>query len=80
MKEKKRHNYPWTAREMDRMRRAAKRGDSARVTADALGRSTGAVKWKAMVEGVRFHAINQPRGAQVKATRTRRRNQRRRTS
>jgi hypothetical protein len=49
---------------------------SSRQAASELGRSTGAVKYKAMVEGVRFHNINQPPGAQRKALKTRRRRER----
>lgn len=46
------------------MRKLAKAKKSARLAALELGRSTGAVKYAAMVRGIRFHAINQPRGVQ----------------
>ena len=34
-----------------------------------VGRSTGAVKYKAMVEGIRFRFIDQPAGVQKKLAR-----------
>jgi hypothetical protein len=55
---------PWTATDLLKLRGYAKEGLSARQAAEKLGRSTGAVKFKAMVERVRFRAINQPRGTQ----------------
>lgn len=55
---------PWTPRELLRLRGMAKRKQSARQAAAELGRTPGAVKFKAMTEGIRFHAIEQPRGAQ----------------
>lgn len=73
---KPRDNRPWLDSEIKRTRAMARRGMSSRQVAARLGRSTGAVKFKAMVEGVRFHAIEQPKGAQVKAIKTRRRNER----
>lgn len=60
----KKHNAPWQARELKRLRALARERMSARLAAAALGRTTGAVKYKAMREGVRFHAIEQPRGVQ----------------
>jgi hypothetical protein len=71
-------NAPWTGTDIKRAREMARRGLSSRQAAAQLGRSTGAVKYKAMVEGIRFHAIEQPRGAQVKAQKTRRRHDRQR--
>lgn len=59
-----RDNRPWTPYDLKRMRAHAAEGMSARQSAQRLGRSHGAVKFKAMVEGVRFHAINQPPGTQ----------------
>lgn len=67
---------PWTRTDLKQARDMARRGMSSRQAARVLGRSTGSVKYKAMVEGVRFHAINQPQGAQIKAVRTRRRRER----
>jgi hypothetical protein len=61
-----RDNKPWTAHDLLRMRGFAKERMSTRQAAAKLGRSTGAVKFKAMVEGIRFHAIEQPRGTQRK--------------
>ena len=42
---------------------------AARLAAKELGRSTGAVKYKAMVEGIRFRFIDQPAGVQKKLAR-----------
>jgi hypothetical protein len=64
---------PWTAADLKKLRAKAKERASARQAAKVLGRTTGAVKFKAMVEGVRFHAIEQPRGVQVKLASRRRR-------
>jgi hypothetical protein len=71
MKSKK-HAKPWTPADMKVMRAKAREGQSARLAAKALGRTPGAVKYKAMVEGVRFHAINQPQGPQKRLARRRR--------
>lgn len=73
---KPRDGLPWTNTEIKRTRSMARRRMSARQAAARLGRSAGAVKYKAMVEGVRFHAIEQPKGAQRKALKTRRRRER----
>lgn len=69
-KAKNRLNEPWTDRDLRVMRQRAREGRSARETADELKRSRGAVAFKAMQEGVSFHAIRQPKGAQRKAQRT----------
>lgn len=68
----KKHNSPWTPADLRRMRKEAVDGASARMAAKALGRTPGAVKYKAMVEGIRFRAINQPQGVQQKLARRRR--------
>lgn len=68
-----RHNQEWTRNDVVRMRALAKEKKSARQAARELGRSTGAVKYKAMVEGVRFHFINQPEGVQRRLARANRR-------
>jgi hypothetical protein len=68
----KKNNQPWTPADMKRMRKDASDGRSAREAAKNLGRTPGAVKYKAMVEGVRFHAINQPQGPQKRLARRRR--------
>lgn len=73
---KPRDNKPWSPHDMKRLRALARERASSRQAAARLGRSQGGVKYKAMVEGIRFHAIEQPRGAQVKALRTRRRRER----
>ena len=57
-------NTPWKPADLAKLRDCAKRKLSSRQAAAELGRSTGAVKYKAMVEHIRFHAINQPRGTQ----------------
>lgn len=43
---------------MKKLRDFAKRRVSARVAAGKLGRSPGAVRYKAMMEGVSFRSIN----------------------
>ncbi len=50
----------WTARDVQIMRSLARRRYSARLAGKALGRSRGAVAFKAMTLGVRFRAIEQP--------------------
>lgn len=62
---------PWSPADVRRMRSLAKRGYSARESAEQLGRSTGATKFKAMTEGIRFSAINQPQGVQRKLAKKR---------
>lgn len=61
-----RHNREWTPYDIKRMRSKARAGLSAREAATELGRTVGAVKYKAMVEGIRFRAIKQPKGPQLK--------------
>jgi regulator of protease activity HflC (stomatin/prohibitin superfamily) len=73
----RKHNAPWTPADLKKMRALAKARLSARLAAKALGRSTGAVKFKAMVEGVRFQFINQPQGVQQRLARRNRRQRRR---
>jgi len=70
-KKMKRHNAPWTPAELLSMRRCAAKGDSSTDFADRTGRSVGAVKWKAMVNGVRFRSIAQPKGVQRKLAKLR---------
>lgn len=72
MKTRQRHNRPWTARELKVLRERAARGRSSREAAVTLRRSPGAVKYKAMVEGVAFNAIRQPKGVQMKLAARRR--------
>lgn len=63
---KKKLGTPWTETDIRVMRSCAKAGESARIAAKKLGRSRGAVAFKAMNEGIRFRSINQPRGVQKK--------------
>lgn len=60
----KKHKAPWSGADLRTMRACAKAGWSARGCARTLGRTRGAVAFKAMTEGVRFHAIKQPPGVQ----------------
>jgi hypothetical protein len=53
-----RHMQEYTPAEMKLMRQLARQRVSARVTALRLGRSPGAVRYKAMVEGISFRSIN----------------------
>jgi hypothetical protein len=69
----RKHNAPWTSADLKKMRALAKAKKSARLAAMELGRSPGAVKYKAMVEGVRFRFIEQPAGVQTRLARRRRR-------
>ena len=57
-KSARKHNAPWTPADLKKMRQLAKQKLSARLAAKELGRSTGAVKYKAMVEGIRFRFIS----------------------
>jgi hypothetical protein len=72
----KRLGTDYTRHDLKRMRDMARQGVSARKAAEKLGRTRGAVAYKAMVEGIHFRAIRQPRGAQRKAQRTIRRRER----
>jgi hypothetical protein len=69
----RKHNAPWTSADLKKMRALAKARKSARLSAIELGRSPGAVKYKAMVEGIRFRFIDQPAGVQTKFARRKRR-------
>jgi hypothetical protein len=57
-KQARRHMAEWSEHDVRRMRAYAKRRVSARITAGKLGRSPGAVRYKAMIEGVSFRSIN----------------------
>jgi hypothetical protein len=48
----------WSAGDMKKLRQFARLKVSARVAASKLGRSPGAVRYKAMMEGVSFRSIN----------------------
>lgn len=69
----RKHNAPWTPADLKKMRALAKAKKSARLSAIELGRSPGAVKYKAMVEGIRFRFIDQPAGVQTRLARRKRR-------
>lgn len=57
-KNPRRSGQEYSPAEVRRMRACARRRLSARVTALLLGRSPGAVRYKAMVEGIAFRSIN----------------------
>jgi len=69
----RKHNAPWTSADLKKMRALAKVRMSARLAAKELGRTPGAVKYKAMVEGIRFRFIDQPAGVQIKLARRKKR-------
>lgn len=69
----RKHNAPWTSADLKKLRALARAKKSARLAAVELGRSAGAVKYKAMVEGVRFRFIDQPAGVQTRIARRKRR-------
>ena len=69
----RKHNAPWTSADLKKLRALAKARKSARLAALELGRTAGAVKYKAMVEGVRFRFIDQPAGVQTRLARKMRR-------
>ena len=53
-----RHMREWSDGDMKKLSQFAKLKVSARVAAQKLGRSPGAVRYKAMMEGVSFRSIN----------------------
>lgn len=57
-------NTPWTAADIQKMRKLAKARISARIAAKALKRTRGSVAFKAMTLGIRFMASEQPPGTQ----------------
>lgn len=67
------HNEPWDVHDLRKLRALARQRLSARLAAKVLGRSTGSVKYKAMIEGISFRAINQKRGVQKRLAGRRRR-------
>lgn len=67
-----RHLAPWSDIEKAALKRYARAGLSSRQAAKKLGRTTGAVKFKAMVAGIAFNAIRQPKGVQRRLGRLRR--------
>lgn len=70
MSKPKNENAPWTPKAVAKLAKLAKEGKSSRQASKELGRSVGATKYKAMTEGIRFHFIDQPIGAQARAQRT----------
>ncbi len=62
---------PWSKKDLQIMRSCAKRKMSARETAGLLGRTRGAVAFKAMKIGCSFRAIRQPAGVQRRRFRKR---------
>jgi hypothetical protein len=60
----KRLNEPYTPADLKVMRDCARQKMSARQAAALLGRTRGAVAYKAMVEGIHFRAVSQPVGVQ----------------
>lgn len=54
----RRHMREYTPAEMRRIRACARKRMSARVTAKLVGRSAGALRFKAMNEGISFRSIN----------------------
>ena len=52
------HMRDWSSRDMKTLRKCAKNRMPARVAAAVLGRSPGAVRYKAMMEGVSFRSID----------------------
>lgn len=63
---------PWKPADEKKLATLAAKGLSARQAAVKLRRTPGAVKFAAMVRGIRFHFINQPVGPQKKLARRRR--------
>lgn len=63
----------WTPAENRKLRQLARQGLSGREAGKVLQRTRGAVAYKAMVLGVSFHKINQPKGVQKRLARQRRR-------
>lgn len=58
MASKNRSGKEYTPAEVRRMRCYARQKMSARIAAEKLGRSPGAVRYKAMVEGIAFRSTN----------------------
>lgn len=64
MSKPKRLMLPYTPADLKLLRQCARQKMSAREAAKVLGRTRGAIAYKAMVEGIHFSAIKQPRGVQ----------------
>lgn len=59
-----RSGYEWTRADLAKLRKLAAQGVSSTDAANELGRTVGGTKYKAMVEGIPFSSINQPKGVQ----------------
>lgn len=62
---------PWTPAEIKRLRAIAKSGKSAREASEILHRPHPGLRFKAMVEGIKFFSVRQPAGVQKRIARRR---------
>jgi hypothetical protein len=62
----------WTKEDIKTLRVNARLGESARWVGGLVGRNRGAVAYKAMMLGVRFKSVKQPKGVQKRLGRKRR--------
>ena len=67
-KSARKHNAPWTPADLKKMRQLAQ-DKLLPALPPKNSAATGAVKYKAMVEGIRFRFIDQPAGVQLKLAR-----------
>jgi hypothetical protein len=63
---------PWTPAEIQKLRAIAKSGKSAREASKILRRPHPGLRYKAMVEGIKFFSVAQPAGVQKRLARVRR--------
>lgn len=63
---------PWRPAEVSRLRKLAAAGKSAREASKILRRPHPGLRYKAMVEGIRFFSTPQPNGVQKRLARVRR--------
>jgi hypothetical protein len=64
---------PWTPAEVKKLRSIAKSGMSAREASTILNRPHPGLRYKAMVEGIKFFSVRQPAGVQKRIARRARR-------
>lgn len=64
---------PWSAGEINRLRKLAASGKSAREASLILRRLHPGLRFKAMREGIHFFSVKQPAGVQKRIARRRRR-------
>lgn len=64
---------PWTPKELEKLRAIAASGRSAREASKALRRPHPGLRYKAMVEGIKFFSVRQPAGVQKRIARRERR-------